>query len=821
MEYADRYNYPLTVKLLQSENLIAESHDNFEILLGLKGSANLIFNNKTYRFEKNDIILINPLEAFQITNCKGVIVSVTIKRNRLEMAENVLDSSYYCNSLDYTNQSVFYNLEKIIGELIKNYDKPSFDLTNAFSYAYQIMAELTHNFPTSKIRSTSQKNKMDEIIDYIENNYQKNLTLNELADAFNFSVPYLSNLFKKNLNLNFTEYYDEVRLKHSVKDLLETDLPIIDIALKNGFASNHAFLRAYKQKYKELPSETRRKQKSSRQNYNDELTAKDERGLEELVSDLEKVNEKAFDLSLYEEVKITGSEAQKAILDLSDKSVSISVNNARNLVYEAVRKAVIETKKRAGVKYIYLCGIFSDGLYFCSRDKSGKLQFRFNLINEILDFIVKLDLIPLLSLTYMPKALAKDKNKTVFADEYNTSAPAKIEEWVTMLKTFLDHILERYGKDIVRNWYFIPWRQPDTTYNYMGFETDEEFYYFYKATYDTIKSYNSNYIVTSPELLPITEKKLEWFKRFMVWTKENFCLPNQICLEFYMDDNWDILETYPIRGKSFTSIPYNKPTTDKDKLAKYLTTIRNFLNINNTRIPIIITRYSFTISHYNILSDTIFSADFLLKNMIDNINKTKVFTYNRISDFEETIADINYFSGGTGMYYKNGVPKPNLHALSFWASLENEILARGENYILASNAERNHLTLLLHNYEHPNDSLVDSDIFSLALFDRYSPFVNKVKKKVIFNFDTKYTRAKITTKSINKQHGSPYDKWLECGKPPIDTYSSLESFVDDIIKIASYPDYLYEEKGLSKGLLHLEVLLEPLEVKFIDIKLGR
>lgn len=819
MENNEKYNYPLVVKILQNENFIKNKHVDLEILFNLKGSANLIVGAKEYQFNQNDIILINQTENYQIIHLNGIVACITIKRSRLELDDAIKQVNFYCNSCTYDNKSVFLQLQTIITTLISEYNKPNFTIIKAFSYAYTIIDELNLSFPTTKVGNTYQKTKMDEILDYIEINYANNLSLNELADEFNFSIPYLSNLFKRNLNMNFTDYYDDVRLRHSIKDLLETNLPIIDIALKNGFASNHAFLRAYKQKYNELPSETRKNKKE--QSIVDEIASKEDKGIEELLKDLKQETEKNLTNNLYKEVLINAYEKQKPLftIDPNPATISISVNNARNISYSGIRKVLIDAKEKFNVKYVYLCGIFSDNLYFCSRTKSGRLYFRFNLINEILDFLISENLTPVLSLTYMPQALARDKNKTIFADEYNTSPPNKIEEWVLLLETFFNHIIERYSYDVVKNWIFIPWRQPDTDYNYMGFSSNLEFFNFYKITWQTIKNISKDFIVSSPELIPISSKKIEWFKEFFTWTKENFCLPNYVALEFYMDDDWDVLETYNLRGKSFQRIPYTKPTNDENRLKKYLTNVRNLLNLNSTRIPIIITQYNFTISHYNVLQDTIFMADFIIKNIIDNIEKVKGFTYYRISDFEETLADMNYFSGGTGLYYKNGIPKPNLHALSFLSKLEKYVISRGENYILTSNESNTKLVLILHNYEHPNADLIGDDLYIKPVFDRYSPFVNKTKKKINLMYKTSHNKVKMEIHSITRKYGSPYDRWLDCGKPPIDTYNRLINTVFDAIKIASYPDYQYREINVTQNNLSAEFLLEPLEIKLIEIKL--
>lgn len=819
MQNLEKYNLPIVVRLLQNENLIRENHNNLEILFALKGSATLAINGKKYDFKSGEIVLINNLESYQITNLIGIVATITIKRDKLNLDEKINTTSFYCNSLEYSNKNIFLSLEKKCYSLIKNYFGGNFSNIKALSYAYDIIDELVQNFPRTASSSKDQNNKMDNILAYIEENFQNDLSLNELAAEFGFSIPYLSNLFKKNLKLNFTQYYDQVRLRHSLEDLLKTNLPIIDIALKNGFASNHAFLRAYKQYYNELPSDTRKKKEI---NSSTDLRVKnEERSLNDIILDLEDDNRENIEDIIYDDININSYCEQKPVFTLNGKMATncIAISNAANLAFEVTRKTILKAKKTLNVKYVNFLGIFSDGMYFCSRDRSGKLSFRYNLINEALDFLYQNDLIPMISLSFMPSVIAKNKNKTIFADEYNTSSPAKLEEWIQIIREFFNHIISRYKISKVLDWIFIPWRQPESGYNSMGFETDEIFLEFYKATHNTIKEINSSLIVSSPEMMPITNRRYEWFEKFMIWTKRNNCLPDCLAIEYYADSNWDIIDTYSIKGKSFNSIPYVKPNVDQSSMHKFLVNINNCLLKNEIKIPIYVTQYGMTISHYNILHDTLYIANYIAKNVIDNIELAKSLTYYRLTDFQATAQNISLFDGGTGLYYKNLLPKPALHALKFISKLEDIVMSRGTNHILTRNQDKNRLVLLLHNYEHPNDTLVDDNVLNVPLFDRYSPFVNKTKKRIHLNYKTDYKKAYIHIYSLDKDHGSPYDRWLQAGKPPVDAAISQNIAINAFLKVAANPDYSYQEKIINLNLLNLEIILKPLELKLIEIDL--
>ena len=70
-----------------------------------------------------------------------------------------------------------------------------------------------------------------------------NLTLKTLGDEFGVSPNYLGRLFKKDMGMSVQEYINEVRLKHVLLELKETEDSAKDIAERNGFirASNYFY----------------------------------------------------------------------------------------------------------------------------------------------------------------------------------------------------------------------------------------------------------------------------------------------------------------------------------------------------------------------------------------------------------------------------------------------------------------------------------------------------------------------------------------------------------------------------------------------------
>jgi AraC-like DNA-binding protein len=88
-------------------------------------------------------------------------------------------------------------------------------------------------------------------IKYISNNLSNcNLQNKDIANHCAVSIIYLQKLFSKHLNKGLKEYILFLRMNKAEELLLNTDLPIAEIANLTGFASNINFSRCFKINHK-------------------------------------------------------------------------------------------------------------------------------------------------------------------------------------------------------------------------------------------------------------------------------------------------------------------------------------------------------------------------------------------------------------------------------------------------------------------------------------------------------------------------------------------------------------------------------------------
>lgn len=99
-----------------------------------------------------------------------------------------------------------------------------------------------------------QDDEINVVLNYIEKNYYKKVTLEEVADYISISPFYLSKLFKKHTGENFIDYLTDLKIKKA-KELLEfTDIPVINIAMELSFNEPNYFTRVFRKTAGMTPS---------------------------------------------------------------------------------------------------------------------------------------------------------------------------------------------------------------------------------------------------------------------------------------------------------------------------------------------------------------------------------------------------------------------------------------------------------------------------------------------------------------------------------------------------------------------------------------
>lgn len=100
--------------------------------------------------------------------------------------------------------------------------------------------------------------KLSRVIDHIEKNLKREITLGELAEISTLSKFYFHRIFSAATKSPVMEYIRKRRLTQAALELVNTKKSILEIAINYQFSSQEAFTRAFKKNYGINPGEYRR-----------------------------------------------------------------------------------------------------------------------------------------------------------------------------------------------------------------------------------------------------------------------------------------------------------------------------------------------------------------------------------------------------------------------------------------------------------------------------------------------------------------------------------------------------------------------------------
>lgn len=103
------------------------------------------------------------------------------------------------------------------------------------------------------------RSTMEDASSYVDHNYFKNLTLEEVAPLFGYNNVYFGKVFSKEIGVSFNTYLNKKRIEEAKKLLAGSDIKIYDIAERVGYSDVDYFGRKFRSMEGVSPADYRKK----------------------------------------------------------------------------------------------------------------------------------------------------------------------------------------------------------------------------------------------------------------------------------------------------------------------------------------------------------------------------------------------------------------------------------------------------------------------------------------------------------------------------------------------------------------------------------
>ena len=223
-------------------------HDYYVIGFIESGERCLSCKNRKYTVEPGDLLLFNPHDNHTCEQINGGTLDyrcINVPPETMSKAAFEITGKDY---LPYFSPAVIFHSElaSLLRELhmIIMEEEKDFRKEEIFFF---LLEQLIEEFSEEGIeQSGPEENRETKIIcNYLEKNYMKNITLDELSGLTGLSKYYLLRSFTKQKGISPYRYLETIRIDRA-KKLLEQGVLPIEAALQTGFADQSHFSNFFK-----------------------------------------------------------------------------------------------------------------------------------------------------------------------------------------------------------------------------------------------------------------------------------------------------------------------------------------------------------------------------------------------------------------------------------------------------------------------------------------------------------------------------------------------------------------------------------------------
>lgn len=235
-------------------------HDSCELLFVEEGEADYFISGNVYHVEKGDVLIIGskehhlrkivklPFLRYGFTIRPAYLKSFITDTSLLSLFKTPTMEMYneHCKCID---KNIFNKIVDMLCELKNEYEN-NISLNNEMQKAIitEISITLFRVFKLQKDVNilTKSNERMQEIKNYIDENFNETLDLNTLSSKFFLHPSTISKEFNKYSGYSINKYINVVRVCEAAKRLEGTSQSIVEISENCGFNSVNTFLRQFR-----------------------------------------------------------------------------------------------------------------------------------------------------------------------------------------------------------------------------------------------------------------------------------------------------------------------------------------------------------------------------------------------------------------------------------------------------------------------------------------------------------------------------------------------------------------------------------------------
>jgi xylan 1,4-beta-xylosidase len=420
--------------------------------------------------------------------------------------------------------------------------------------------------------------------------------------------------------------------------------------------------------------------------------------------------------------------------------------------YRADLRAI---KKVTDLRYVRFHAIFHDEMGVYDEDAQGGPVYNFSYVDQVYDGLLENGVKPFIELSFMPRKLAANLTPHPFWYKPLPSPPKDPAKWSAFIEAFTKHLVDRYGREKVEQWYFEVWNEPNIDF-WDGDPKQLTYFQLYDETALAVKKVDPKIRIGGP-----ATAQAAWVDNFIAH-----------CTEKHVP--FDFVSTHVYGNDTSKDVFGNDvPIPRRDMVGRAAKKVYDQVKASAApNTPIIWSEYNATYMTQQKVTDSAFMGPWLANNIRECDGLADIMSYWTFSDvFEEQGVVKTPFYGGYGAIAERGIPKATFRVFELLHRLVDSRMPNRSENVLVTKRSDGTLVVALWNYAEPGEKVADKT----------------------FRLDIKGSSAtRYAIQFVDPDHGSGLKAWETMGSPA----NPKPDQIRELIKASELP--ALEERPISE-----------------------
>ena len=249
-----------------------ERHEHFETVITLKNNFIHTVNGVSFRPEVGDVVILRPQDCHAAHPIGDISEAVC--------RDIYIDPAFFKEACDYISPTLYVRImtEKNPPSFhLNGSELTSFEESVDFSYLYAMAMDYDAYKSVKRIvacsliglyvkKSFGSEKAVPEcltkLLEVLQRRGTEKINIADTAREIGYSPDYLNRLFKEYFGKSIEQHIIECRIYDSLTLLLQTDLPVNEIAQKMGWECTGNYINHFKKIYGTTPAKYRKTERS-------------------------------------------------------------------------------------------------------------------------------------------------------------------------------------------------------------------------------------------------------------------------------------------------------------------------------------------------------------------------------------------------------------------------------------------------------------------------------------------------------------------------------------------------------------------------------